>query len=314
MRSPNTWTLSLVLFTIAAFYLVEPVVAAPAQDGSPSVRNAGRPLIEPPGQPADRPPPPPTAEDESGRRMREPGPPPGRGPGAGRGMGRGPGRSGGRAMGRGAGPDRPYQPRHFQMMERLLPLIAKDHPDLARRLVEMRDKAPEEFERVLADALAIRFEEALQRADRDAMATPGPRPPGAPAGPEWDEPQLRGPGTQFFAQETSELEHRNEMLEQQSVELARRCKELRQSREPQGAQASLESEELRRQLEQTVDEHFGVRTELRRLELRRVEMQLEGLRQAVDRIREDLERREQARESIKERRLRQLLGEQGDGW
>jgi hypothetical protein len=249
--------------------------------------------------------------------MREPGPPTGRGPGAGRGMGRSPGASGGRAMGRRAGPDRPYQPRHFQMMERLLPLIAKDHPDLARRLVEMRDKAPEEFERVLADALAIRFEEALQRADRDAMATPGPRPPGAPAGPEWDEPQLRGPGTQFFAQETSELERRNEELERRSVELAQRCKELRQS-QPQGPQASLESEELRRQLkrtlEQTVDEHFGVRTELRRLELRRVEMQLEGLRQVVERIREDLERREQARESIMERRVKQLLGEQGDGW
>jgi len=196
-------------------------------------------------------------------------------------------------------------------MERLLPLLAEEHPDLARRLVEMRDNAPEEFERVLADALAIRFQEALERADRDAMPARGPRPPGAPAGPRWDDPQARAPVAQFFAHETRELERRNEELERRSIELAQRCKELRQSREPE---APLESGELSRQLEQTVDEHFGVRTELRRIELRRVEMQLEGLRQVVERIREDLERREQARESIMERRLRQLMGEQGAEW
>lgn len=311
MRNLNTWILSSVLFTIAALYLVEPAAGAPVRDGPGSAQDADRPLIEPPDQPEDQPPPPPTAEDESRGRMREPGPPAGRGPGSGRGMGRGPGGSGGRAMGRRAGPDRPHRPRRFQVMERLLPLIAEEHPDLARRLVEMRDKAPEEFERVLADALAIRFEEALQRADRDPMPARGPRPPGAPAGPKWDDPQRQDPVAQFFAHETRELERRNEEVERRSMELAQRYNELRQSREPE---APLERDELRRQLEQTVDEHFGVRTELRRIELRQVEMQLDRLRQAVERIRDDLEWREQARESIKERRLRQLLDEQGDDW
>lgn len=312
MRGLKTWILSSVLCTIASFYLVEPAVAAPTQESSTAARNADRPLVEPPDQPEDQPPPPPTAEEELRRRTRELGPPAGRGPGAGRGMGRGPGASGGRAMGRRAGPDRPYPPRHFQMMERLLPLIAEEHPDLARRLVEMRDQAPEEFERVLADALAIRFEEALRRADREAMAADRiPRPPGAPAAPRWDSPQPGEPVAQFFTQETRELERRNEELERRSIELAQRCRELRQSREPE---AQVESGELSRQLEQTVDEHFGVRTELRRIELRRIEMQLDRLRQAVERIRGDLEWREQARESIKERRLRQLLGEQGGDW
>lgn len=307
MKSLNACILSSVLVTIAAFCLVEPAAGAPARDGPGGAQNADQPLVEPTDEPEDQPPPPATAEEESRRRMREPGSPAGRGRGPGRGMGRGPGGSGGRAMARRAGPDDPWSPRRFRVMERLLPLLAEEHPDLARRLVEMRDKAPEEFERVLADALAIRFEEALERAGRRPESVGGQRPSGRP---DWDDSESREHHARF-EREMRELHGRNEELERRSVELARRYRELRERREPE---LHAELEEIRALIERTANEHFDVRTELRAIELGRVEMELDRLRQMVERIRDDLERREQARDSIMERRLRQLLGEQGDDW
>ena len=195
-------------------------------------------------------------------------------------------------------------------MERLLPLIEKDHPDLAHRLVQLRDQAPQEFERVLGDALAIRFEEALARRGQRPMPPGGPHPPGTPSGPKWDEPEAREQHARF-EREMQELQGRNEELERHSAELTRRYHELRERPEPELRE---EQAELRRRIEETVEQHFDVRTELREIELRRVEMELDRLREMVERIRDDVERREQARGSIIERRLRQLLGEGGDAW
>ena len=310
MRSLNTWILSSVLFTIAAFYSVEPAAGAPVQDGPGSAQDADRPLVEPPDEPGDQPPPPPAAEDRPRRRVREPGPPDGRGPRHGRGIGaEGLGRGGraDRPFGRGGRAAGPHRRERYLLMERLLPLIAKDHPELARRLIDLRDNAPEEFERVLSDALAMRFEEALERAGRRSEPVGGQRPPGRP---DWDDPESPEQHARF-EREMRELHGQNEELERRSVELARRYRELRERREP-GLQA--EVEEVRASIERTANEHFDVRTELRAIELRRVEMELDRLRQMVERIREDLERREQARDSIMERRLRQLLGEEGDDW
>ncbi|MBU0618479.1 MAG: hypothetical protein KKI02_12245 [Planctomycetes bacterium] len=304
MRNLGVWVSSFVLLASAALYLAQPAAAVPIQDTSAFAGDADRPLVEPPGEPEDRPPPPPAVDDEPPR-------PPDQGGRMGPG-GRGAWGRGGGPFGRGDGACGPRRPRHFQLMERLLPLIAQDHPDLAHRLVQLRDKAPQEFERVLGDALAIRFEEALARRGQRPMPPGGPQPSDGPGGPEWVDPQLRSdPVAQFFAHKTRELERRNEELERRSMELVERYNEQRQRCEPE---AHVERDELRRRIEETVAEHFNVRTELREIELRRVEMELDRLRQMVERIRDDVKRREQARGSITERRLRQLLGEEGGAW
>lgn len=199
---------------------------------------------------------------------------------------------------------------HFQFMERLLPLIARDHPDLAERLTRLRESSPEEFERVLADALAIRFEEAHERHTQESVPSErGTRPPGRPPGPRWDKPEAREQQASF-EREMHELQRRNEELEQRSAELVRRYRELRGRPE----ESREERDAVRRRIEEAVEEHFNVRTELRSHELRRVELELDHLREMVERIRGDVERREQARGSIIERRLQQLLGQEASDW
>jgi hypothetical protein len=198
----------------------------------------------------------------------------------------------------------PEGQRRFQLMDRLLPLIAKDHPDLARRLAQLREDSPAEFERVLGDALAIRFEEALERRGQP------PIPPGMPLGPERGDREWRE-RHEGFEREMGEFQQRNEELERRTQELARRYDELRERPEPELGE---QRDELRRQIAEVVEEHFSVRSELRKLELRRVEGELDRLREMVERIRDDIERREQARGAIIERRLRQLLGEEGSDW
>ncbi len=195
-------------------------------------------------------------------------------------------------------------------MERLLPLIARDHPELAERLTRLRESSPEEFERVLGDALAIRFGEALERHTQESMPSErGPRPPGRPPGPRRDEPEAREQQARF-EREMHELQRRNEELGQRSAEFVRRYRESRERPE----ESREERDSLRRRIEETVEEHFNVRAELRAHELRRVEAELDHLREMVERIRDEVERRAQARGSIIERRLQQLLGEEGSDW
>jgi len=256
------------------------------QDGIAVAVETDEPLWQPPDEPADDKPRPPGA-----RQQRQPPPtPPGAGPwGAGR-------------------PGGPRYPLRAGLMERLLPLVAERHPELAEKLRRLRQRSPEEFRRVLADALAMRLEEALERGERRPFG-PGRPPRGAP---EWDEPEREVREQHVaLAREAHELHRHNEELEQRSYELAERFRELRERRDS-GLEPELD--EVRRQIERTVEEHFNVRTELRRIELRRVEMELDRLRETVERIRDELERRERARGAITERRLRQLLGEGGEDW
>jgi hypothetical protein len=288
MRNAKVWFFGTLLLTGAAWYVSPATAAVASQDTPAADRNSEQPLWEPP---ADEPEPrrPPAREDD--REWRDPdGPPP---PGA-----------------RPGPPHRP--PPHVEMIERLLPLIADRHPELAERLNEMRRRAPEEFERVLAEALAVRLEETLGVRD-DRPRPPGPRMKGPrPYERELGERE-RERHTQEMAleREMGELHQRNDELEHRSQELAQRFRELREHGEPG---LDREREEVRHEVERTVEQHFNVRTELREHELHRVEMELDRLREMLERIRHDLERREQARGAIIERRLRQLLGEDDEGW
>ncbi len=306
MRSQLAWFLSIVVLCGVALYVTGAVMAAPCQDGSALAADGEEALWQPPDEPQDRPePPPPSPEDR---------PPPARvraqRPAAGPAPATPP-------YGRGGPPGARRLAPRMGMAERLLPLIAERHPELAEKLRRLRDRSPEEFRCVLADAIAMRLDEALERRERPAFGPAargmGPRPPEPrPDGPEWDEGE-REIREQHMAleREAQELHRHNEELERRSHELAQRFRELRERREPD---REPELDEVRHQIAQTVEEHFNVRTELRRIELRRVEMELARLREAVERIRHDLERREGARGPIIERRLRQLLGEGGEGW
>jgi DNA repair exonuclease SbcCD ATPase subunit len=105
------------------------------------------------------------------------------------------------------------------------------------------------------------------------------------------------------------LHRRHEELERRSHDLAAELRELRERGEQPERQA-----ELMEALEHTVNEHFDVRTELREFELRRIRGELEHLQRAIEEMRGDLERRARERDSIVERRVRMLLGEDTGGW
>lgn len=106
-----------------------------------------------------------------------------------------------------------------------------------------------------------------------------------------------------------QLRRRHEELEEQSQKLAAELRELRERGEHRERQA-----ELMEALARTVNEHFDLRTELREFELRRIHGELEHLQRAVEEMRGDLERRARERDSIVERRVRMLLGEDTGGW
>jgi hypothetical protein len=98
-------------------------------------------------------------------------------------------------------------------------------------------------------------------------------------------------------------------LEARSHELAGRLRELRAGDAPPE-----ERERARDELAAVVNEQFEVRSELRKVELERVERELQKLRQVMENIHHDLEQRERDRESIIQRRIQQLLGEDAGGW
>ncbi len=110
-------------------------------------------------------------------------------------------------------------------------------------------------------------------------------------------------------QAVHKLHRRHEELERRSHDLAAELRELRERGEQSERQA-----ELMEALERTVNEHFDLRTELRGFELRRIHGELEHLQKAVEEMRGDLERRARERDSIVERRVRMLLGEDTGGW
>ncbi|HUU98681.1 MAG TPA: hypothetical protein VM487_23350 [Phycisphaerae bacterium] len=110
-------------------------------------------------------------------------------------------------------------------------------------------------------------------------------------------------------QAVHKLHRRHEELERRSHDLAAELRELRERGEQSERQP-----ELMEALEHAVNEHFDLRTELREFELRRIHGELEHLQKAVEEMRGDLERRARERDSIVERRVRTLLGEDTGGW
>ena len=199
----------------------------------------------------------------------------------------------------------------------LLRLIGERRPELVERLTALRDQSPDEFHRVLVEALLAQLEGPLG----DAEQRPGRRAPGIGVGrrdgPQvggrgraggfggsrggWDEP---GPPARV-----RELEEQHERLEVQSHDLAARLRELRaQEREPE------EQQRLREELAGVVKQQFEVRSELRRAELERVQRELSRLQGALEKLERELQQREKERESIIERRLQQLVGEDASGW
>jgi hypothetical protein len=298
MRNTITWLLAVVLLPSAAPCVAASVSAVPLQDDSGVAQAAEEPLWEPPEEVEKEPEAPPAEPGErpprAGEHRPRPPLPAGQRP---------------RAEPRMGGPRRPPLP---ELMDHLLPLIAQQRPDLAERLRDLRANAPEQFRRVLVDALAMRFEEALEREEHRLHHGERPAQPGPPGhgriegrGPERHSPR------EAHLLEMRELQRRNEEFEQRSMELARHYRELCERREPE---LEAERDEVRRQIEETVHEHFELRTELRRTELRFIEIELDRLHEEVERIRRELERRDEAHRAIVEGRIRQLVGEGAEGW
>lgn len=190
----------------------------------------------------------------------------------------------------------------------LMRILAERRPELADRLERMRRQDPELFERVLMEAFMPRLERALDEAEAD-IKRHRPRGPEQPGGPH----DLRRPDQprpeREFEHHTRELHERQEKLEMRSHELAEKLKRLRhEDAEPEARTA------LREELTGAVNEQFEVRTELRGLELQRIERELQRLHENVEKMRGDFERRQLERESIIEQRVRQLLGDDFGGW
>lgn len=213
-----------------------------------------------------------------------------------------------------AGPEEgfPFQPWP------LLRYLRERRPDLADRLERLRERDPERFRRVILDAFVLRLEEVLAehelegpRLPRESRGPEGGRPPVAP-GPGEFPPGPAGqpvpPAPDEFAPRVQELHRRHDELEMRSRELGERCRRARIDQAPPE-----ERERLRAELERTVNEQFDVRTELRHIDLQRIERELQRLHERVESLRRELERRQRERGAIIERRIDQLLGEEG-GW
>ncbi|MCH8804937.1 MAG: hypothetical protein IH986_02475 [Planctomycetes bacterium] len=225
--------------------------------------------------------------------------------------------------------------------EPLIQTLAERRPELARRLERLRRESPERFRDLITDALAVRIEDVLRR-ERQHTAPPTQTPLGFERQPTWrrairSEPRLRGvfeaapePGpvpTPFgatrsedlfdvelglpsskLAQRHQHLQNQHNQLEQDTQRLVERIRS-RSATGEHGAHA-----ELRETLARTVHEHFQVRTELRQAELDRIDAELQRLRETVEVLRRDFERRSRERDAIIEKRIRKLLGEDSGGW
>lgn len=123
-----------------------------------------------------------------------------------------------------------------------------------------------------------------------------PRPPGPPRG-EGFQPDL---SQKYHLWMDQELDPELLELQRSDARLDRLSRELGQSlRRNLDDKAKAETS---KKLREVVEQHFNVRQERRRLELRRVEAELEKLRQAI-------QNREEQRERIIEGRIRELFGE-----
>jgi hypothetical protein len=91
--------------------------------------------------------------------------------------------------------------------------------------------------------------------------------------------------------EMEELFRKDQQLDCQAHELAKQC---------QTATAE-KREQIKKELEETVNKQFDVRQQRRNLELKRLEEQLQ-------RVRDTVSRRDKARKQIVEKRVSELIG------
>jgi hypothetical protein len=223
-------------------------------------------------------------------------------------------------------PARPPRPRRApdagppppgDLGDQIIHLLLERRPELGRKLADLRERSPEQFEDVLADALAARLGEALDRAERAPDRPRAPRGrPGVPrAGePGWPGggPPPAGPraeaGPRDMRARAEPLRARQRELQALVDTLVTQLQALRRHEADADEKGSSERELMSR-LERAVNDEFDVRTELRRLELERIERELDRLQQSVSRIRDELSERERGRGVIIERRMRELVRE-----
>ncbi len=132
-----------------------------------------------------------------------------------------------------------------------------------------------------------------QRPPRDGEGRPGPdgmRQPGPPRWPpeNWQSLEKNDPDMYKLVKEDMELDH-------QSRELASLCRQAPQE----------QRDEMKKQLQKLVNKQFEVRQARRTLEVKRVETEIQRLRDAID-------RRNGAREKIVAQRVSDLLGVEGE--
>lgn len=227
--------------------------------------------------------------------------------------------------------------------------IAERRPELAERIEELLRRSPDRFEELLAEALLSRIGErpgpgtflrprgevGVPRAPRvDSARPPTPSEPrswrartrarGGDVPPErgpaenplwWRGRGTRAPMPPDVSGPDDSLEpllrkffERHEGLEKDSRVAVRKLRAALRARKGGDEQ----SDELRARLEQIIGKQFDTRTEMRHIELERIESQLRRLQESLERLRREFERRQSERGTIVERRIRELAGE-GDG-
>jgi DNA repair exonuclease SbcCD ATPase subunit len=190
----------------------------------------------------------------------------------------------------------------------LLHLLSERRPGLAERLTRLRERDPERFEDIIADAVGKRIERALDEqegepADQERPGEPVPPPP-------MHAPRMGGPHHRLEMDEHARgLQEQQEKLEQQSRELAGQLRRMQREGAPQE-----QMQRRRDELTQIVNQQFDLRTELRKTELERLEQDMKRIQERLDQVRQNLERRQAERGEIVARRMEQLLGEDSSGW
>lgn len=223
----------------------------------------------------------------------------------------------------------------------LIRMIAERNEDLARRVDRVRNAAPDRFEDWLADTLMPHLEAALAKIepqlprDDGARPPPGRRPPlgrpgvGGPEGPrpggpppDLDRPPRPGgpfgpggpPGERPPRPSPEQAEELRAMRtriretqerHQQIDEQIRRVVETLARGDRPGTDA--DRQKLAQDVHHLLQQQFDVRTELRRLELERMETEIRMLQQQLERVRTDMDRRGQQREKLIERHLQRIL-------
>lgn len=299
-----------LLFPALAALLAWPLTAAWAQQ---------------PGPRHDPGPPPPAAEDDAPPPRPEKGPP------------------GPRRLGDGPGPG-PIE-INDELWEPLLEVLGSRRPELAERLRALRERDPRRAAHVLADALLLRIEDALDGPRPRLLGPPrGPRPgrPGPPRGPlnepPPDENEMpappaadaapdgppgggppgpRGPG---FGPGPGGRPPRPPLgpgfgppptpevraLQEQQRESDRAVLELAE-RVRAAAPDSPERDALEAELRSSVEKQFDLRGRLRTAHLEMLREELSRLQRRIDAIGEELERRAVDRDAIIRKRVHELL-------